>query len=156
MRSATSRRRPARVSCLVLLLLANGGLGLAQTVQTTTLPNPQIMFLGQEPYQASGKSFIRYRYLVENFAAYPNELFAAAPKLPPCGLNTRASRTWVDIFDLRGKRLYGFCALGTSADLDKLWFALEQDEIPPSYIYIEMTDRQTGTKYKSQLSETTQ
>src|SRR5688500_3314562 len=121
MRSATSKRRPAIVPCLVLLLLANGGLGFAQT---TTLPSPQIMFLGQEPYQASGKSFMRYRYLVENFAAYPNELFAAAPTLPPCGANTRASRTWVDIFDQTGKRLYGFCALGTNTDLGKLWFAL--------------------------------
>lgn len=153
MRSTTSKRRPAIVLCLVFLLLANGALGFAQT---TTLPNPQIMFLGQEPYQASGRSFIRYSYLVENFAAYPNELFAAAPKLPPCGANTSASRTWVDIFDQTGKRLYGFCALGTNTGLGKLWFALDQDVIPPSYIYIEMTDRQTGTKYKSQLSETTQ
>ena len=153
MSSATNKRRPAIVLCFVLLLLANGGSAFGQT---TTLAAPQIMFLGQEPYEANGKSFIRYRYLVENFAVYPNELFAAAPKLPPCGANTNASRTWVDIFDQTGKRLYGFCALGTNTDLGKLWFALEQDVIPPSYIYIEMTDRQTGTKYKSQLSETTQ
>jgi hypothetical protein len=83
-------------------------------------------------------------------------MFAPAPALPPCGKNTRSSRTWVDIFDQSGKRLYGFCALGKSADLAGIWFALEEDVIPPSWIYIEMNDRETNTKYKSNLADTTQ
>ena len=82
------------------------------------------------------------------------EMFAQAPKLPPCGTNTKASRTWVDIFDQRGKRLNGFCALGKPADLGSIWFSLPEDGIPPSWIYIELTDRQTNTKYKSNLAET--
>jgi hypothetical protein len=82
-------------------------------------------------------------------------MFAAAPALPPCGNNTKSSRTWVDIFDSRGKRLYGFCALGKPADLGTIWFALEEGVIPPSYIYIEIIDRQTNTKYKSNLADTT-
>jgi len=61
----------------------------------------------------------------------------------------------VDIFDQRGKRLYGFCALGKPADLKGIWFALEVGVVPPSYVYIEMTDRQTNTKYKSNLADTT-
>jgi hypothetical protein len=60
----------------------------------------------------------------------------------------------VDFFDSRGKRLYGFCALGKPADLEKIWFALEENEIPPSYVYIELNDRQTNTKYKSNLADT--
>ena len=90
-----------------------------------------------------------------NKDSYPAEMFAAAPALPPCGANTKSSRTWVDIFDSRGKRLYGFCALGKPADLSRIWFALEVGVVPPSYVYIELNDRQTNTKYKSNLADTT-
>jgi hypothetical protein len=115
-----------------------------------------VIFMGPEFYQASGKEWTRYNYMVVNLADYPNELFAAAPNLPPCGKNTNSSRTWVDIYQENGTRIYGFCALGDHDGLGKLWFALESDALPPSWVYIEMNDRQTNTKYKSNLAETTQ
>ena len=119
------------------------------------LPNPVLYFLGQEYFQNSGKQFVRYRFDVLNKDQYPDELFAASPALPPCGSNTKAARTWVDIYDQGGKRLNGFCALGKAADLNGIWFALEEGVIPPSWVYIEMNDRKTNTKYKSNLSDTT-
>jgi len=119
------------------------------------LPNPVLYLTSTESYTAGGKNFIRYSYDVLNKTSYPAEMFAAAPALPPCGKNTNASRTWVDFFDMSGKRLYGFCALGTPGDLDKIWFALEENVIPPSYVYIELNDRQTNTKFKSNLADTT-
>jgi len=119
------------------------------------LPNPILYFTGQESYETGGKDFIRYRYDVLNKGQYPNELFAASPDLPPCGTNTKSSRTWVDIYDQSGKRLYGFCNLGKPSDLGTIWFALEESVVPPSYVYIEMNDRKTATKYKSNLAETT-
>ena len=137
---------------LLLMVLAHTGISTAQS----PLPKPVLVFLGQEPYEASGTLWTRYRYFVANAAAYPNELFAAAPKLPPCGTNTKASRTWVDFYAQSGKRLYGFCALGGNNDLGQLWFALERDVLPPSWVYIEMRDRQTGLKYKSNEAETVQ
>jgi hypothetical protein len=115
-----------------------------------------LVFTGGEPFKQGGKDFTRYHYFVENSADFPNELFAAAPSLPPCGANSKASRTWVDFYDSTGKRLNGFCALGKSSDLNKIWFALEQNVIPPSYVYIELNDRQTSTKYKSNLADTVQ
>ena len=118
------------------------------------LPNPVLYQVGQEYYSAGGKAFVRYRYDVLNKTDYPAELFAAAPALPPCGANTNSSRTWVDFYDASGHRLYGFCALGKPQDLGSLWFALEQGVVPPSWIYIEMIDRQTNTRYKSNLAET--
>ena len=120
-----------------------------------TLPNPVLYLMGTEAYTANGKNWIRYNYDVDNKASYPDALFAPAPALPPCGANTNSSRAWVDIFDQRGKRLYGFCALGKASDLGKIWFALEDGVVPPSYIYIEINDRQTNTKYKSNLADTT-
>ena len=89
---------------------------------------------------------------------YPKEIFAAAPDFasPAVKNNTKASRTWVDIYDGAGKRLNGFCAFGSPDDLNQLWFALDGDVVPPSWVYIELTDRKTNTKYKSALAETTQ
>ena len=125
------------------------------TASKTTFPNPVLYFLGSEYFTANGTSMTRYRFDVENKEDYPVDMFSAAPELPPCGSNTIASRTWVDIYDQAGKRLNGFCALGKSDDLHGIWFALPFDVIPPSWIYIELTDRQTGTKYKSNLADTT-
>lgn len=118
------------------------------------LPNPVLYLTGVEPYTVRGNDFVRYRYDVLNKDAYPAAMFAAAPNLPPCGANTNSSRTWVDFFNGRtNARIYGFCALGSPTNLGSIWFALPDGEIPPSYVYIEMTDRQTNTKYRSNLAD---
>jgi len=140
------------LASLMLMMAVNGS--TAQTISSPPLPNPVLYFTGSEYYSADGKDWTRYKFAVDNSTAYPDALFAAAPTLPPCGTNTNSSRTWVDIFDHRGKRLYGFCALGSASNLNKIWFAVERDAIPPSYVYIEMNDRQTSTKYKSNLADT--
>ena len=141
-----------------LLLVVAFFIAVSFTVRSTesaTIPNPVLEFLGQEEIQTGGKSYVRYYFDVFNKDEFPDELFTAAPSLPPCGQNTKASRTWVDIYDQSGKRLNGFCALGKRADLTRIWFALGQDELPPSWVYVELTDRKTNTKYKSNLAETT-
>ena len=129
-------------------------LGTQAVAMAPPLPNPVLYLIGTESIQQGGKNFIRYHYDVANKSAYPAAMFAAAPALPPCGNNTKASRTWVDIYDQRGKRLNGFCALGSPSDLGDIWFALEEDVVPPSWVYIELNDRQTNTKYKSNLADT--
>src|SRR3954466_8209878 len=117
-------------------------------------PNPILYLTGDEYYTANGHNWVRHQYDVFNKDQYPAAMFAAAPALPPCGSNTTSSRSWVDFFDARGNRLQGFCALGSPANLGKIWFATEEGTIPPSYVYIVITDRQTNTKYKSNLADT--
>jgi hypothetical protein len=119
------------------------------------LPNPVLYLTGSEYYSAGGKNWVRHKYDVFNKDQYPAAMFLAAPALPPCGSNTKSSRSWVDFYDSRGTRLQGFCALGKVSDLGSIWFATEDGVVPPSYIYIEITDRQTNTKYKSNLADTT-
>jgi hypothetical protein len=136
---------------ILLLLPVLMGAAAAQAAP----PNPVLYMTGNEYYSTGGKNWVRYKYDVFNKDQYPDAMFAAAPALPPCGLNHNSSRTWVDIFDQRGKRLYGFCALGKASDMGSLWFSLEEGVLPPSYIYIELNDRQTNTKYKSNLADTT-
>jgi len=141
------------LSALGLLMFASGESALTHQ---RPLPNPVLYLVNAETFESSGKQWIRYKFMVENFADYPNELFAPAPELPPCGNNTKSSRTWVDVFSQDGKRLNGFCALGNHDGLNQLWFALEPDAVPPSWVYVELNDRKTNTKYKSNLAETTQ
>ncbi|HYE27431.1 MAG TPA: hypothetical protein VEA61_04265 [Allosphingosinicella sp.] len=137
-----------RVATVAMAMAAGTGPAVAQ-------PNPVLYLTGLEYYSAGGKNWVRHRYDVLNKDQYPAAMFAAAPALPPCGTNTNSSRSWVDFFDSRGKRLYGFCALGSPTDLGKIWFATEEGTIPPSYVYIVIHDRQTNTKYKSNLADTT-
>ena len=134
----------------ILAMAANFGASPAHAVP----PNPILYLTGTEFYTANARNFIRYRYDVFNKGSYPAEMFAAAPALPPCGNNHNASRTWVDFFDQAGHRLYGFCALGSPNDLGQIWFSLPDGQVPPSYVHIEITDRQTGAKYVSNLADT--
>jgi hypothetical protein len=140
----------------MLLITAAGNTTLqhASATPAPVLPNPVLYFTGMEYFTAGGQKSIRYSYDVLNKDQYPAEMFAAAPALPPCGKNTKSSRSWVDLFDSRGKRLYGFCALAKPEDLSGIWFALPETEVPPSYVYIEINDRQTNTNYKSNLADT--
>ena len=139
------------LASLVLTMMVGG---VKSHATAPVLPNPVLYLTSTEFYSAGGKAFIRYKFDVLNKDAYPAEMFAAAPGLPPCGANTSSSRSWVDFFDSRGKRLYGFCALSKPGDLDKIWFAVEENVVPPSYVYIEIKDRQTQTTYKSNLADT--
>jgi hypothetical protein len=136
-----------------LMLVVTAGSAVSQG--PPPLPNPILYMTGAEYYTVNGTDFVRYRYDVFNKQAYPAAMFAAAPGLPPCGTNTNSSRTWVDFFNSRGQRLYGFCALNSPNSLGSIWFALPEGQIPPSYVYIELNDRQTNTKYRSNLADTT-
>ncbi|HXD30855.1 MAG TPA: hypothetical protein VN643_07060 [Pyrinomonadaceae bacterium] len=146
--------RNASVGVLLTLVLVTMAMPTVAAPQPA-LPNPVLYLMSTEQFTRDGKTFTRYVFDVDNKSAYPAEMFAAAPALPPCGSNTKASRSWIDLFDQSGKRLYGFCALGKPADLQGIWFAIEEDTVPPSWVYIEINDRQTNTKYKSNLAETT-
>jgi hypothetical protein len=117
-------------------------------------PKPAIGLVGAAVYQATGKDWVRHHYSVRNWTSFPADMFAVASDLPPCGRNPNASRTWVDFYDSAGRRLYGFCALKKPADLQCLWFATELGTAPPAKIYIELTDRRTGKKYRSNLAVT--
>ena len=144
----------SRTLCLIFAAVVFSFAAQSTSAQQN-LPNPVLAFLGPDYAESGGKKITRYHFEVVNKDKYPSDLFAAAPDLPPCGTNTKSSRTWVDVYDQRGKKLYGFCAFTKPDDLSKIWFALDAEEVPPSYIYVEIIDRKTNTKYKSNLAETT-
>ena len=115
------------------------------------LPLPELCVTGAE----EDEQVTRYNLTVTNWSDFPDELFEAAPDLPPCGGNENASRTWVDIFAGDGTYLYGFCAFSSSEDLlDKLWFAVPKGESPPDFVYITLEDRGCDIEYTSNLAST--
>lgn len=115
------------------------------------LPDPQLTLTGTESYTAGGGQYTRYNLAVVNRAAYPADLFQAAPDLPPCGTNANSARAWVNIYNQDETYIYGFCSLGSSEDLGDLWFAVAQGEAPPSQVYITIEDRRCSMTYRSNL-----
>jgi hypothetical protein len=142
------KRKTIFISGLLLMVLSISG----ALVQAQNLPTPQVVFAGTEDYEANGQQWTRYKLALVNRSAYANELFTAAPDLPPCGLNKNSSRTWVDIFNRQGrKRIYGFCALSGPAELGHLWFAVEKGTPPPDSVYITITDRRANNRATSNV-----
>ena len=139
-------------SWVILAFFTIAGFGNNQTREA---PVPVLSFTGQESIEANNKQFQRYHFEVFNRADYPEALFAEASDLPACGNNKNASRTWIDIYQSNGERLNGFCAITNRAGLKDIWFVTESGVIPPSWVYIELLDRRTNMKYKSNLAETT-
>ena len=95
-----------------------------------------------------------YFVSVTNHSLFPDALFAAAPDLPPCGLNEAASRTWVDIFDDNGARLHGHCGLYSAGDLAEIAIIVPSGGAVPDSVYITLTDRRCGITYTSNLPPT--
>ena len=137
-------------------LFAAAALYATSAASAGAQPNPVLYLTHLEYFTLNGQNLVRYRYDVFNKDQYPAAMFAAAPGLPPCGNNANSSRSWVEFFENRtNRRLQGFCALGTPANLNGIWFALPEGQVPPSYVYIKIVDRQTNTTYQSNLADTT-
>jgi hypothetical protein len=113
------------------------------------LPTPQIEVRAGEEYEAGGRRWVRYTVRVTNTDAFGDHLFAPAPDLAPCGKNTNAARTWINIHAGDGRYLYGFCALGSAAGLRQLWFAVEAGQSPPPSVYIVLNDRRANLSVSS-------
>ncbi len=124
------------------LLLAATRPGLAQ------MPVPLLAFEGVEDFESGGQPYTRYLLKVANAGAFASDLFVPAPKLPPCGLNKNAARSWVDIYSGM-TRLNGFCALANPTDMDGIWFVAPRAGPRPAWVYIVVTDRQTQQRVMS-------
>lgn len=110
------------------------------------LPTPELTVGAAEAgIGGDGRPYTYFDLSVVNWADYPAELFASSPDLPPCGLNSSASRTWVDIIGVDSSedksRIYGFCALGGPEGLTRMWFAVPQGSPPPPFVYVTLWDR---------------
>jgi hypothetical protein len=128
----------SRLMLAVFLLAAGSAVTSAQP-----FPNPIVKYDNQFP----DLGLVHVNLTVVNWNAYAPIYFTPTPQLPPCGLNTSASRTWVFIFNAgNNQQLNAFCAFGAPADLQKIWFAAATK---PKAIYVVLWDRRANRRVKS-------
>ncbi len=115
------------------------------------LPDPILVAepCGDIRYTSSGAVIYDFDFNVPNWAEFPDELFKASPDLPPCGLNTNASRTWVRLYGNDGSYLYGFCGFNEAEDLDLVWFGESNGSSIPDSVYLVINDRRCDITYQS-------
>ncbi len=101
-----------------------------------------------------GDTLIVYSLEVSNVDMIPDELFASAPDLDPCGGNTESSRTWVRIYDIYGGVLKQYCAFSSAGDLNMMNFSLPVGDTTPLAVYAELEDRRCGITYTTTIADT--
>jgi hypothetical protein len=151
------RRRLAIGFLVVVVGLAVGSVGMAYAVVDGEpdvevdascypgLPSPRLALQSIQ----QGDSVTSYWMAVTNWSAFPEELFGTAPELPPCGSNPNASRTWLEIYDRGGSRIYGYCAFTSASDMGSFALNVREGDTPPSSVYITLVDRECGAVYTS-------
>jgi len=121
---------------LTLVLIA---LSIAAVAQSS--PKPKIRLVGVTDTVNNGYAMKMYEIEVTNRDAYSDELFFPSPALPPCGKNANSSRTWINIYNEQGVRLYGWCGINGSGELVSLKFNVPEGQPQPQKIFIDLVDR---------------
>jgi hypothetical protein len=107
------------------------------------LPKPELRFVRTEDDTVNGRPIRRYTIEITNSSEFSDELFAASPDLPPCGLNADSSRTWINIYG-DGKRIYGWCGIHSNGELSSLKFNVLADTTQPTEFFVDFVDRRIG------------
>lgn len=123
----------------------------AATTPAPALPSPVLELAGDSTFRSQGATVTQYRLRITNYAAFPDSLFEPAPTLPPCGTNTLASRTWAEIYDRFGRRVYGHCGIVRNSGLTSLLFSRRGDVAGDDSVFVMLVDRKTGRSYRSNL-----
>ena len=128
---------------ILFLLACIVAIGITVDAHAQNLPKPKFGFVRVSEHVTGGVAYRMYEVEVGTRGKFDNDLFVPSPALPPCGRNVNASRTWVDIFDGEGKRLYGWCALNAAGVLASLKFIIPAAQPQPEKLYIQFNDRLT-------------
>jgi hypothetical protein len=82
-------------------------LNCSRSIISQNLPKPKLGFVTVSETVNNGVAVRMYEVEVENRGKFDNDLFVPSPGLGACGRNPYASRTWLNIYDGDGIRLYG-------------------------------------------------
>jgi len=124
-------------------------LALSITVLGQTMPKPKLKLIAVTDGVNNGFAVKVYEIEVVNRADISDEFFIAAPALPPCGTNTNASRTWINLYNEKSTRMYGWCGVKSNSELASLGFMIPAGEPQPKKIFIDLVDRAEGIVLRS-------
>ncbi|MEQ1762152.1 MAG: hypothetical protein ABL984_03295 [Pyrinomonadaceae bacterium] len=132
---------------LIYLVLVVTALSIAALGQS--MPKPKLKLAGVTDGANNGVAVRVYELEVVNRADMLDEFFLAAPALPPCGKNADSSRTWINLYDEKSVRIYGWCGIKTSGELGSLRFMMRATDPQPKKIFIDLVDRAEGVILRS-------
>lgn len=133
-----------KVAHLALVIVALSVAALGQN-----LPKPKLKLAGVADGVNNGSAVKVYEIEVVNRADISDEFFIAAPVLPPCGNNTNASRTWINLYDERDVRIHGWCTIRSNGELAGLRFMILASDQQPKKLFIDLVDRAEGRVLRS-------
>jgi len=114
-----------------------------------SLPKPKLKLVGVSDGVNNGVAVKVYEIEVVNRTEMSDEFFISAPALPPCGTNADASRTWINLYDEKSVRIYGWCTIKTSGELASLRFMMRAADSQPKKLFIDLVDRAEGIILRS-------
>ena len=141
--------------CVMMLRRLAGGVIFLMMVSAVfavgqEMPNPKLKFIrAKDIVVDNGLRFRMYEIELVNRAEFPNELFVMAPDLPPCGRNANASRTLITVYNEKGDRIFGHCAVHSNEKLSSLMILVQAEAKQPTKVFVELNDRQENKTVRS-------
>lgn len=129
--------------------------GTAKPAESANIIIPKLRLRGAEPFHIGGtdpKDLHKIIFTFANWDKFPAKWFqpaADSPKLPPnpCRQLPTDARMFLILRSEDGK--LARCTPLTSKE--DFYFLLEKDKPIPEFVYVEVTDRTNGMKFKSNL-----
>ncbi len=128
---------------------------IVKAPKTATIIVPKLRLRGAEPFHIGGsdpKDLHKIIFTFSNWDTFPAQWFQPAPESPnlppnPCRQTYTPTRMFLILHSEDGKLKR--CASLTSKE--DFYFLLEKDKPIPPFVYVEVTDRTNGMKFKSTL-----
>jgi hypothetical protein len=135
--------------------IPNAPIGPAKTTDTASIIVPKLRLRGAEAYHVGGsvpKDFHKVIFTFLNWDKIPAQWFQPAPDSPvlppnPCRQQYTPTRMFLILHSEDGKLKQ--CRSLTSKE--DFYFLLEKGKPIPEFVYVEVTDRTNGLKFKSNL-----
>jgi len=129
--------------------------GPVKPTETANIIVPKLRLRGAEPFHIGGsvpKDFHKIIFTFSNWDKFPAKWFEPVPdstKLPPIPCRQLPTKTRVFLI-LRSEdgNLSRCTPMNAKEDF---YFLLEKDKPIPEFVYVEVTDRTNGLKFKSNL-----
>lgn len=115
--------------------------------EARSFPKPVVSFVRWEA--GAVPELLRAIFQVNNRSEFSDELFVAAPSLPPCGVNRMAWRAWVFFVAANGQRLNGFCGGPSDPSLRRISLNSNVGSPAPRGVTLVIVDRQMDRVYQS-------